>query len=83
MAKRPAMSLDALKAGKPAQAPVVPSSPTIPSSNDARRGQTLRLNVAAWKALKRLALDEEKASHDLLLEAVNLLFSDRGLPPLA
>ena len=83
MGKRAAITLDTLKTGKPAQAPVVPSSPTLPSSNDTRRGQTLRLNVAAWKALKRLAIDEQKTSHDLLLEAVNLLFSDRGLPPLA
>ena len=83
MAKRAAITLDTLKTGKPAQAPVVPSPPVTIDSSDTRRGQTLRLNVAAWKALKRLALDEEKVSHALLLEAVNLLFSDRGLPPLA
>ena len=37
----------------------------------------------AWKQLKMLAVNEEKTAHALLLEAVNRLFQDRGLPPVA
>ena len=48
-----------------------------------RRGQTLRLNTDAWRQLKILAVDEEKPAHDLLIEALNLLFASRGKPPLA
>jgi hypothetical protein len=80
MARRAQMTLDTVKAVKPN------ASPPIPPARDAdaiRRGQTLRLSVAAWKQLKQLALDEEKTAHDLLLEAVNLLFTDRRLPPVA
>ena len=84
------MKLDALKAGKPTRVAVVTPPATDSAGHrapakapDPRRGQTLRLTVPAWQALKRLAIDEQKTSHDLLIEAVNLLFSDRGLPPLA
>ena len=95
MARRPQMKLDTLKAGKPTRAAVAtplaiesaghhaPTKAPENQSPDPRRGQTLRLNIPAWQALKRLAIDEQKTSHELLLEAVNLLFSDRGLPPLA
>jgi hypothetical protein len=84
------MTLAALKAGKPTLAPVATPPATDSAGHrapakapDPRRGQTLRLNVAAWKALKRLALDEEKTSHDLLIEAVNLLFKSKKMPPIA
>ena len=80
MARRPQMKLDTLKAAKPAN-----PSKVLPGAvgDDKRRGQTLRLTVDAWKQLKRLAVDEEKTAHELLLEAVNRLFQDRGLPPVA
>ena len=95
MPRRPTIKLDELKAGKPTRAAVAtplaiesaghhaPTKAPENQSPDPRRGQTLRLTVPAWQALKRLAIDEQKTSHDLLIEAVNLLFSDRGLPPLA
>ena len=90
MPRRPTMTLAALKAGKPTLAPVATPPATDSAGHrapakapDPRRGQTLRLNVAAWKALKRLALDEEKTSHDLLIEAVNLLFKSKKMPPIA
>ena len=94
MPRRPTMTLDALKAGKATLAPVA-TPPAIESAghrapakapqnraSDHRRGQTLRLTIPAWKALKRLALDEEKTSHELLLEAVNLLFKSKEMPPI-
>ena len=90
MPRRPTMTLDALKAGKPTRA-AVGTPPATESAGhsarakvpDPRRGQTLRLTVPAWQALKRLAIDEQKTSHELLLEAVNLLFQSKAMPPIA
>ena len=48
-----------------------------------RRGQTLRLEPEAWRQLKTLAIDEGKTSHELLIEAVNLLFSHYNRPTIA
>lgn len=50
---------------------------------DGRIGQTLRLNPSAWEQLKVLAAKERKNAHALLVEAVNMLFTERGVPPLA
>jgi len=49
----------------------------------ARRGQTLRLEPEAWRQLKMLAIAEGKTSHDLLIEAVNLLFDHYNRPTIA
>ena len=77
MAKRAQMTLDALKASKGVTTrPVNRASAT-------KRGQTLRLNVDEWKRLKILAATEEKTCHALLIEALNLLFEERGMPPIA
>ena len=89
MAKRAALTLESLKAAKPRQDPPSQSESEPPSpkpanrASDNRRGQTLRLPVDAWRQLKHLATDEERTSHDLLLEALNMLFQDRGKPPIA
>ena len=87
MAKRAALTLDTMKAAKPAvvELPPAPStqSPIKNRASDGRRGQTLRLTVDAWRQLKHLAADEDCSSHDLLKEAVNRLFIDRGKPPTA
>ena len=48
-----------------------------------RRGQTLRLEPEAWRQLKMLAIAEGKTSHDLLIEAVNLLFDHYNWPTIA
>ena len=52
-------------------------------ASEARKAISLRLNPAAWRQLKILAVDEEKPAHDLLIEALNLLFEQRGKPPVA
>ncbi len=54
-----------------------------PAGPDRRRGQTLRLSTEAWRQLKRLAVEEDKPAHDLLVQAVNALFVKHGLPPIA
>ena len=62
-------------AAPPAQTPV--------RNVRARRGQTLRLEPEAWRQLKLLALDQDRTSHDLLIEAVNLLFDHYNRPTIA
>jgi hypothetical protein len=37
----------------------------------------------AHKQLKRIALEEEKTIQELLREAMNKIFTERGLPPIA
>ena len=58
--------------------------PVQAAQDDAvRRGQTLRLKPAAWTQLKILAAEQGQTSHDLLIEAVNLLFDHYGKPTIA
>ncbi len=42
------------------------------------KGQTLRLNMGAWRELKILAIEQGKPAHALLVEAVNDLFKKYG-----
>ena len=44
--------------------------------------QTLYLPIETHRQLRLLAFTEEVKQHDLLLEAVSLLFQSRGLPTL-
>lgn len=69
--------------GTPATASHAVADADAAAAPDKRRGQTLRLSVEAWRQLKRLAVDQDKPAHDLLVEAVNSLFSKHGLPPIA
>jgi len=39
---------------------------------------SLRLNESAWYALREIAFTNECTKHDLLVEAVNLLFNKYG-----
>ena len=72
---RAALKLDDLTSRRGAPPPAAPK--------DERRGQTLRLKEAAWSQLKLLAIEQKKPSHDLLIEAVNLLFDHYGKPTIA
>jgi hypothetical protein len=78
--RRAPLKLDQLTAAKPGA--VAPARKAVNRAADGRRGQTLRLDIDAWKQLKKLAVDEETTSHTLLIEALNMLFRDRGLPPI-
>ena len=76
MATRAALTLaDVAARRQPAPAP--------PAGDDTRRGQTLRLKPDAWAQLKILAVERQKPSHDLLIEAVNLLFAHYDKPTIA
>lgn len=52
-------------------------------AGEKRKGQTLRLNIEAWKTLKVLGIEREKPVHDLLVEAVNDLLIKHGKAPIA
>ena len=58
---------------------------TPASETDAtpRKGLTLRLDPAAWRQLRQLALDDDRKAHDLLIEALNDYFEKRGKQRLA
>lgn len=83
---RKATSLATLTLKKPGG---VPASP-VTGEERARvgreasiKGQTLRLNVEAWKQLKMLAVERAVPAHVLLVEAVNDLFRKYGKTPAA
>lgn len=44
--------------------------------------QALYLRHNIYKQLRLLAFEEERKMHDLCLEALNLLFANRGLPSI-
>jgi hypothetical protein len=48
--------------------------------SEKRKGLTLRLNHAAWRQLRQLALDEERSAHELLIDALNDYFEKSGKP---
>jgi hypothetical protein len=53
------------------------------TADEPRKGLTLRLNRAAWRQLRQLALDDERSAHDLLIDALNDYFTKREKPPIA
>lgn len=81
--KAPSLADVALKKGNTPIAPVPSISSNQAQHSEQRKGQTLRLSIGAWKQLKHLATDLGKPVHDLLIEAVNDLFSKYGKPPIA
>ena len=89
MAKKPSLANVALPKGGTPAAPVaaIATSASQPTQDgqkkDDRIGQTLRLPAGAHKQLKHLATDLGKPVHDLLIEAVNDLFTKYGKPPIA
>ncbi len=87
MARRPALTLASMTPARGAPAAeagsVAPELSRGAGTARIRRGQTLRLEPEAWRQLKLLAIDEGKTSHDMLVEAVNLLFDHYNRPTIA
>ena len=59
-----------------------PKKLKVPGS-DGRRGYTLRIDPVALKQLGQIALEEDKPVRELFIEAINALFRDRKVPPIA
>jgi len=81
--KQPSLADLALTKGAATTPVVQATATTTPAQEEKRIGQTLRLLKGAHKQLKQLALDLDKPMHDVLIEAVNDLFTKYGKPPIA
>ncbi len=85
MAKAPSLANLTLKKPGDVTHAQRPSSQPATATSEGRsvKGQTLRLNRAAWRQLKALALEREQPAHALLVEAVNDLFRKYDKAPIA
>lgn len=54
-----------------------------PAATKPGKGTTVHLTTAAAKELKKLAADRETTVHALMIEGVNLVFKQYGLPQIA
>jgi hypothetical protein len=54
-----------------------------PDAAGRRKGILVRANPEAWKALKRIAIDQEMTLQDLMIEAINDVLQKHGKPPIA
>ncbi|HET6467967.1 MAG TPA: ribbon-helix-helix domain-containing protein [Geminicoccaceae bacterium] len=71
-------SLDAiLKVPEPAPAP---AAPVEPAPARVFKQQTVYLPVPVYEQLRRLAFEERVKMHSLLMEGLDRVFRDRGLP---
>ncbi len=76
-------SLDALlevETPPPAAAPA-PQTPT--RRRPSVRQQTVYLPIPVYEQLRRLAFEERVKMHSLLMEGLDRVFRDRGLPSIA
>ncbi len=80
MTKQPSSA--AKKAASPKTA-VEPLAGRRKSQPDGRKGILVRATPAAWKELKRVAIDEERTLQDVMTEAINDVLRKYGKPPLA
>ncbi|MBQ0820716.1 hypothetical protein KBI52_10915 [Microvirga sp. HBU67558] len=53
------------------------------SQPDGRKGILVRARPEAWKALKLVALDQDKTLQDVMIEAINDVLQKHGKPPIA
>jgi len=57
-----------------------PLSKPAPKRPDVKQ-QTVYLPLAVYEQLRSLAFEERRKMHDYLLEGLDRVFTDRGLPP--
>lgn len=48
-----------------------------------KKQHTVYLSIPVHQQLRRLAFDEERKIHDLVLEGIDRVFAERGLPSIA
>ncbi len=67
----------------PARAEEAPRRQRADTQPDGRKGVLVRLPPAAWKQLRRLAVEDESTLQDEVTRALNEYFQSRDLPPIA
>jgi len=76
-------SLDAILAAAPvAPGPAAAAPPPPASLRPGVKQQTVYLPLPVYEQLRRVAFDERVKMHQLLLEGLDRVFRDRGLPGL-
>lgn len=76
-------SLDAILAPPPPPpAPAVAGPPAAATLRPGVKQQTVYLPLPVYEQLRRVAFDERVKMHQLLLEGLDRVFRDRGLPGL-
>ncbi len=82
-------SLDSILPGKREfKTPVanaVPATTEEPKPQSRRpnvKQPALYLKIPVYRQLRLLAFEEERKMHDLFLEAIDMLFAERGLPSI-
>ncbi len=75
-------SLDALlQTEAPPPRPAAPETPA--RRRPSVRQQTVYLPIPVYEQLRRLAFEERVKMHSLLMEGLDRVFRDRGLPAIA
>lgn len=67
---------------RPAATPAAPPAPPPVAAKRPVRQQTVYLPVPVHEQLRRLAFEERVKMHALLMEGLDRVFRDRGLPGL-
>ena len=67
----------------PAAPSVEPPAPKPAEAVEAGKGTTVHLTKQAARELKKLAADRDMTVHALMIEGVNLVFRQYGLPEIA
>jgi len=74
-------SLDALFHAPPAPEPVAPTEPPATPRRPVKQ-QTVYLPLPVYEQLRTLAFQERAKMHSLLMEGLDRVFKDRGLPSI-
>ena len=76
-------SLDAILTPPPAPPAPFPAAPAAPPGlRPGVKQQTVYLPLPVYEQLRRVAFDERVKMHQLLLEGLDRVFRERGLPGL-
>jgi len=64
-------------------APAATEATTPAASDDRPKAMTIRLNTAAWRQLKWMAIEQGRTAHAVLIDAINDYFEKDGKARLA
>jgi hypothetical protein len=81
--RRKRTSLDVILGGTEAAPATRPPPEPPPSRRPLVKQQTVYLPLPVYEQLRRLAFEERRRMHELLMEGLDRVFRDRGLPDRA